>query len=163
MALLLNIPLSPAVDMTTLEQQVQLNKQQWDAAVTFLTENDLLELPLGRHEITSDGVFAIVQEYETKDDANYEAHRKYIDIQCVVSGEEYIYVADLANVSEPVADFDNVKDIQFFRKATDPKKVLTNKENYVILFPNDAHMPCMHVDGNKAHIRKIVVKVPMVY
>ena len=38
-----------------------------------------------------------------------------------------------------------------------------NKENYVILFPNDAHMPCMHVDGNRSHIRKIVVKVPMVY
>ena len=163
MASLINLPISPATDMTILEQQVKINLQQWSAAVAFLSENDLMTLPLGRHEITADGVYAIVQEYETKDEAKYEAHRKYIDIQCVVSGEEYIYVADLSKVSEPVADFDNVKDIQFFSIACNPVKVLADKENYVILFPNDAHMPCMHVDGKTSHIRKIVVKVPMIY
>ena len=158
---ILNLPLSPAIDMDTLKHQVHVNYEQWCAAEKFLTGNDLMTLELGRHDITSDGVFAIVQEYETKDVANYECHREYIDIQCVVSGAEHIYVADVVDVSDPVAEFDTQKDIQFFSTAAKYTKVLADKDNYVILFPRDAHMPCMNIDGIHSHIRKVVVKVPV--
>ena len=158
---LLNLPLSSAIDMDTLRYQVHVNHEQWRAAENFLMGNNLLTLPLGRYEITPNGVFAIVQEYETKDVAHYECHRKYIDIQCVVSGEEHIYVADVVDLSNPVAEYDCQKDIQFFSKAAEYTKVLADKDNCVILFPKDGHMPCMNIDGKHSHIRKIVVKVPV--
>ena len=156
-----SLPLSPSTDLVSLEKQIKANPDQWKAAVDFLTKSDLIKLADGRHEITSDGVYANVQEYQTKVEANYECHRKYIDIQCVVSGEEHIYVADIAEVSNPVAEFDCKKDIQFFCNAAQFTKVLADKDNYVILFPKDAHKPCMNIDGKHSQIRKVVVKIPM--
>ena len=162
MTVINTLPLSPAIDKAELEAQVSANPRQWEAAVEFLKNNDLMTLASGRHEITDDGVYANVQEYESKIESSYEAHREYVDIQCVVSGEEYIYVADIADVNEPQGEFDVKKDIQFFRSADNSRKVLTDKDNYVILFPKDAHQPCMAIDGKPGHIRKIVVKVPYV-
>lgn len=155
------LPLSPDIDKAALEAQISANPRQWEAAVEFLRNNDLMTLAAGRHDITSDGVYANVQEYESKVESSYEIHREYIDIQCVVSGQEYIYVADINDVSEPIGDLDTSKDIQFFRKASNRKTVLADKDNYVILFPNEAHQPCMAIDGKPGHIRKIVVKVPV--
>jgi beta-galactosidase beta subunit len=50
------------------------------AAFAFIRENNLHALPLGRYDL-EDGVFAIVQEYFTKEESFYEAHKKYIDLQ----------------------------------------------------------------------------------
>ena len=157
-----HLPLSHATDFVTLEEQIKKNPVQWKAAVDFLMKSDLMKLSAGRHEITTDGVFANVQEYETKDEAKYECHRKYIDIQCVVSGTEHIYVANIGKVSDPVAEFIDKKDIQFFTTASEHTKVLAGKDSYVVLFPHEAHKPCMNVDGQHSHIRKIVVKIPFI-
>ena len=157
-----HLPLSPATDFVTLEEQIKKNPVQWKAAVDFLMKSDLMKLSAGRHEITTDGVFANVQEYETKDEARYECHRKYIDIQCVVSGTEHIYVANIGKVSDPVAEFNDKKDIQLFTTASEHTKVLAGKDSYVVLFPHEAHKPCMNVDGQHSHIRKIVVKIPFI-
>ncbi len=156
-----SLPISPSVDKAELEAQMSKNPVQWQAAVDFLKNNNLMTLADGRHEITSDGVYANVQEYESKLESVYEAHRKYIDIQCVVSGQEYIYVENIDCVSDPVSDYSEKKDIQFFRTASKPKEVLADKDNFVILFPYQAHMPCMAIDGKPVHIRKVVVKIPV--
>ena len=56
----------------------------------WLEKNDLEKLADGRYEIDGDKVFASIQTYETKDDANYESHRNYIDIQYMINGCEKI-------------------------------------------------------------------------
>ena len=157
-----NLPLSSATDYVILEEQIKKNPDQWKAAIDFLTKSDLMKLSAGRHEITTDGVFANVQEYETKSEAKYECHRKYIDIQCVVSGEEHIYVANISKVSDPTAEYNAKKDIQFFSIASEYTKVLADKDSYVVLFPHEVHKPCMNVDGKQSHIRKVVVKIPFI-
>lgn len=159
--LLESLSLSPKSDKCELERQIRKNLPQWKAAIEFIQNNDLLKLSLGRHEITSDGVYANVEEYTSKIESVFEAHRKYIDIQCVVSGEEYIYVTDMSKVFQPLADFDKQKDIQFFKYADGYEKVLADKDNFVVLFPKDAHQPCMAIDGKPGKIRKVVVKVPV--
>ena len=157
-----NLPLSSATDYVILEEQMKKNPDQWRAAIDFLTKSDLMKLSAGRHEITTDGVFANVQEYETKAEAKYECHRKYIDIQCVVSGEEHIYVANISKVSDPTAEYNAKNDIQFFNIANEYTKVLADKDSYVVLFPHEVHKPCMNVDGKQSHIRKVVVKIPFI-
>src|SRR4051794_3704512 len=59
-------------------------------AFTFLMENDLQALPVGKYEIENDKVFVMIQEYETKliEDCRLEAHYSYTDIQYVIKGEE---------------------------------------------------------------------------
>lgn len=155
------LPLSSKSNKCELERQIRKNLPQWKAAVEFLKGNDLMNLSLGRHEITFDGVYANVEEYASKTESVFEAHRKYIDIQCVVLGREYIYVTDISKVSEPLTAFDERKDIQFFKSADGYDKVLADKDNFVALFPSDAHQPCMAFDGKPCKIRKVVVKVPV--
>jgi hypothetical protein len=74
------------------------NRDRWDKAFAFLRDNDLSSIELKRYDIDGDNVYATVSEYLTKneEDARYEVHRAYIDIQYVVSGKELIGVAPLS-------------------------------------------------------------------
>lgn len=130
MALINSLPLSPSLNYALLTAHLRKNPSQWKAAVEFLKGNDLMNLSLGRHEITFDGVYANVEEYVSKIESVFETHRKYIDIQ-------------------------------FFKSADGYDKVLADKDNFVVLFPSDAHQPCMAFDGKPCKIRKVVVKVPV--
>lgn len=130
------------------------------AAFAFISGNNLHSLPLGRYDLEN-GVFAIVQEYFTKEESVYEVHKKYIDLQYVVSGEEIIYVSDINEIQECVEIYDETKDIAFYQTAQSCRKVKLEKDTFVILFPNDAHKPCISVCGNPSEVRKVVVKIPV--
>lgn len=156
------LPLSPATDMAALERQIKKNPEQWRRAVEFLKENDLMKLAEGRHEVTDDGVYANVQTYLTKDTAPFENHRRYIDVQCVVSGEEDIFISDIHDCTGRLSDYDGATDIEFFADAAHPREARADKNNFLILFPGEAHRPCISPDGKQTHVRKIVVKVPFI-
>lgn len=153
------LPLSDATDVRQLEQQIKANPSEWRAAAEFLTGNDLSSIGLGRHELTAAGTYANVQEYETKDSANYEAHREYIDIQVVVSGREQIIVSRLEDLSDCVQEYDPDADIEFFATSANPRSVPADSSHWVVLFPSDGHKPCITLDQPSA-MRKIVVKIP---
>ena len=63
----------------------------------WLEATDLNEMADGKYTIDGERVYASVQTYETKLEAKYESHRKYIDIQYLIKGSEKIGVTDLAN------------------------------------------------------------------
>ena len=156
------LPLSPETDAAQLAAQIKANPGDWEAAAQFLQREDLASIELGKHQLTENGCFANVQEYNTKLESNYEAHKDYIDIQVVLAGKEHIFVAPIADAAERLTDYDPVKDIEFFASAANEKPVLADKDNWVILFPLDAHMPCMTIGEEPTPIRKIVIKVPFV-
>ncbi|MCX6333617.1 MAG: YhcH/YjgK/YiaL family protein [Bacteroidia bacterium] len=135
------------------------HKERWDKAFTFLKENDLSSLELKKYEIDGTSLYAPISEYLTKnrEDARYEAHRKYIDIQYVISGKELIYVVPLSTKKEQLAPYDDVKDIEFFTVNEDVMHVAT-PDRFFIFFPDDAHCPSVK-DGENSPVRKAVVKV----
>ncbi|MEO5582740.1 MAG: YhcH/YjgK/YiaL family protein [Saprospiraceae bacterium] len=131
--------------------------ERWNTAFKFLTESDLKQLPLGRIDL-SDDVYAIVSEYETKnpEDGNFESHRKYIDVQYIVSGKEMIGLTNDTNLNV-VSPYNEEKDIAFYNY--DGGKLLTAlPDKYFIFFPDDRHRPCLKID-EKSMVRKIVVKI----
>ncbi len=73
--------------------------QRLSAGFAYLQNADLAGLEPGRVEIDGDQVFAFVQEYTSKpmEQGRWEAHVKYIDIQYIVSGEEQIGYANVAD------------------------------------------------------------------
>lgn len=156
----LNLPFkpSPSINKQLLTEQQVKNEAAWKAAFKFLNDNDLSTLAVGRYELT-DGVYATVSDYQTKEPemAKYEAHRKYIDIQYVVEGCEYIELMSLKDIKEP-ADYKEESDIAFF-KGKKGNRLYVDKEHYFVFFPEDAHKPCLKVDTS-SKVRKIVVKVP---
>ena len=121
----------------------------------WLAESDLKTLEKGKYFIDNDDIYANVDEYETKENADFEAHRKYIDIQYMVDGEEFIGVTDIENCKTCIK-YDETKDLEFFT-AKDCFQTLKNGE-FLILFPHDAHKPCITIN-EKCKCKKIVVKV----
>ena len=134
----------------------------WKMAFDFL-----LSLPLDAEEkkypLLGDDLFAIVMSYETcaPETAELEAHRKYLDIQVVITGEEVIgwRQADELEIEKP---YDGVKDVELYKH---PKQGLLRVDlfpgNFMALFPHDAHMPSLMTKQGPVFTKKVVVKVGM--
>lgn len=131
--------------------------KNFEKAFDFLKRQDLESLAPGRYDIAQNDVYALVQEYETKDitDAKYEAHRKYVDIQYLIKGCEnmgYSQAGDL-KVFTPYNE-----DNDFIMLEGAPRLILYNPGEFFVLFPEDAHMPGIS-HGEKDKVKKVVIKV----
>lgn len=135
------------------------NKERWDKAFIFLKSSDLTALELKRYDIDGDNLYAPVSEYLTKneEDARYEAHQKYIDIQYVISGKELIGVAPMSQKNDVLEAYDSTKDIEFLT-VTGGENRPALPDKFFIFFPDDAHRPGLK-DGENSPVRKVVVKV----
>lgn len=135
------------------------NKERWDKAFTFLKNSDLANLELKRYDLDGDNLFATISEYFTKneDEAMFEAHRKYIDIQYVISGVEQIGIAPISLKKEDLVPYDATKDIEYIT-VVQSTNLKATPEKFFIFFPSDAHRPGIK-DGENSPVRKVVVKV----
>lgn len=124
----------------------------------FLKKAVSENLPEGRYEIDGDNVFAFIQEYTSKEESSFEAHKNYIDIQFIVNGTEVIYAADLDKLTVNT-EYSPEKDIMFLEDYEKASKVILNDGEYGIFFPWDAHKPGLCLDGKLDTVKKIVVKV----
>jgi len=147
-----------SVDNKKFDRWYSSNPGRWDSAFTFLRKADLQNLAKGKHEIEGLDLYAIVDEYTTRDEAEtrFEAHRVYADIQYIISGKELIGIAPMTETTVTVP-FDNVKDICFLDSPGGVQR-LALPDRYFIFFPSDAHRPCMKA-GNSIMVKKIVLKV----
>jgi YhcH/YjgK/YiaL family protein len=128
-------------------------------AFAWLTETKIDSLAVGKYEIEGTDVFALVQEYESKapENGKWEAHRKYVDVQYVAGGEEYIGFANLCRTIP--GEYDSVKDFLPVKTKADFDIRLVPGD-FAVLFPYDAHMPGMSLDPAKpSKVRKVVIKI----
>jgi YhcH/YjgK/YiaL family protein len=127
------------------------------AALHYLQTADLANLPVGKVEIDGTQVYAMIQAYDTKPRAKgfWEAHRRYIDVQYVVQGEELMGYANLAQLTageyEAKSDFLPLHGQGNFLKL--PAGMFT------IFTPEDAHMPGIALEDQPQPVKKVVVKV----
>ena len=125
-------------------------------ALEYLTTTDLSRLEVGRHEIAADNVYCLINEYHTKPKSigQFEAHRKYIDIQYIISGWEKIGYAPLGQ-QRLIKEYDPEHDYALYSGR--PSFVNLAPAMFAIFFPNDLHMPGIG-RGNIA-VKKAVIKV----
>ena len=105
------------------------------------------------------GRFANAEEYETKLTSRFEAHRKMVDVQIVVSGTEMIHFAPITDEFQVEQEYDPQKDIMFM-KGEVKDTVLLRAGEACVIGPELAHMPGMAVNGS-SHVKKIVLKIPV--
>jgi biofilm protein TabA len=134
-----------------------------DRAFEYLARTDLASLPLGRTSIDGDDIYVLISEAETRppEQVRFEAHRRYIDIQLVVRGQEAIGLAPVAALvtSEP---YDDTKDIEFFGLPQESVTLALHAGEFAVFVPGDGHRPSLHLDG--PHVsRKAVAKVSVAY
>lgn len=128
-------------------------------AFRYLQTTDFSKLENGKYEIEGKEVYAVVSEYNSKnpEDAKWEAHQKYADVQYVVSGIEKMGFGPLTSFE--VKDVYNAeKDVVFLKGSGD--YVTVKPGMFAVFFPHDAHQPGVAVDEN-VPVKKVVVKVLM--
>lgn len=147
-----------SVDWTELRRQYKLNPARWAKAFDFLMKTDLKAIAKGRYELEGSNLFVNVDEYVTKDEENtkYESHKRYADIQYIVSGEEKIGISTLDKMKDHTA-YEEVRDIAFYTSDSDTYH-LADPKHFFIFFPGDPHRPCVKVNAN-IPVKKIVLKV----
>ena len=92
-----------------------------------------------------------------RSEARLEAHRKYIDIQYVISGVEEMGWKARSRCQRPHDQYDAEKDIEFFADVPD-NYVTVLPGQFVVFFPDDAHAPLI----GTGEVHKIVIKVPII-
>lgn len=124
------------------------------------------DTPEGKYPIRSTDIFASVSAYQTEHRSNRkpEVHRKYIDIQILLAGEEDMYCSPMAMLKDAAAEYDVERDVQFFAAVSERNGVCLAMSLGVaaVFFPQDVHTPqCTpeHCAGADNSVRKVVVKV----
>ena len=149
----------PSINRANLAKSYSENRDRWNRAFSFLKSNDLPTLELKRYDLDGDNLYAMVSAYMTKnpEDAKFEAHRQYIDIQYVVSGSELIGIAPRASQDSILQPYDATKDIELL-SVKQGMTVRATPDRFFMFFPEDAHMPGLKAETN-APVRKVVVKI----
>ena len=131
----------------------------FEKAFAFLCESAKHTPQPGRYELDGDRLYAMVQTYSTRPSAEvkWEAHRKYIDIQFLLSGKERIGCANVEGMINPDA-YNSDKDVQLSDAVKSPSYLSLSGGDFAIFYPQDAHQPTCE-DGMTAAVVKIVVKV----
>ena len=123
----------------------------------YLKETDFSKMETGKYEIDGNNIFALVNEYSTKDESEgkLEAHKKYIDVQFVAKGKELIGYVPLAD-QKIINDYNEQNDITFFSGDKSFTQVVEGM--FAIFFPTDVHLPGIKVN-EKSYVKKVVIKV----
>lgn len=103
-----------------------------------------------------------VMEFETaaRETKQAEMHRKFIDIQLLITGAEAI---DYGIAQPNLADFDDYRDeddYQLTPAIANGNSVVLQPNQFVIFLPYEPHTPGICV-GQPQKLRKLVVKVPV--
>lgn len=132
---------------------------RYEKAVDFLKNTDLESLAPGKYEIDGKNVFANVTEYTTVpwEEAKYEAHHNYTDIQYMISGSETMTYARIDELAEKVP-YNEEKDVVFYDNENPGLKVVVKTGEYMIFNPWDGHKP-KAAAGEPAFIKKVIVKI----
>jgi YhcH/YjgK/YiaL family protein len=129
-------------------------------ALAFLRDTDLMALPLGKHPIDGDKMFANLMDMTTHpfEGSHPEVHQKYIDLMYWPEGGEKIGVAPYLG-NEPVWEARPEDDIALLDQVQD-ESILTAKAGFFgLFFPWDAHRPGLMLGDAPATSRKCVIKI----
>jgi biofilm protein TabA len=123
-----------------------------------IVSRDLGTLAPDRYEIDGPRVYLSVDNKQAhgRGQARLESHRRYIDIQVTIAGQEEIGWRPVSACHAPAGAFDEQRDIQFYEDA--PATWLAVPPGYfAIFFPQDAHAPLAGTGLLKKAIFKIAV------
>ena len=131
--------------------------ERMNKAFKYLSDTDLFTIKPGKYEIDGDNIYMMIQEYNSKplSEGKWEAHKKYIDIQYMISGTERMGYA-FADKLKTDKEYDDKGDFMLFTGSGD--MLVCPPGTFMIFFPDDAHMPCIQKRKSSA-VKKAVIKV----
>ena len=140
---------------------------RFEAAFAFLREMMENDPAPGRYVMPNcdaeDAVIVNVFDYETKPmspSIQMEAHRRYIDVQVVLEGKEYMYVPGVNPLSVTVP-YRQDTDIEFFEMPStkDTARCMVSAGYFAVFYANELHAPGISLLDTPTRVRKFVVKI----
>lgn len=130
-----------------------------DKAIDSIIKEEYLTAPAGITNIDGEEVFFNVQENiipKNVEDTFFEIHKKYIDIQLIIDGEEkfgYVALEDTTAKNE----FNPEKDFQALNGNIELTYTM-KAGRFILFFPEEPHMPSLK-SGDIEKIKKVVYKI----
>ena len=114
---------------------------------------------IGEYKI-NDRVTLIISTYATTLERSnkYEAHRKMIDIQYAITGQERVDWSPLQGM-ELSDSYEASRDRAFWIAPTQQTSVLIGNGVFAVFFPEDAHRPCLPGAEGEETVLKATVKI----
>ena len=130
-----------------------------EEAFAFIRKCLTEQTAAGEYEIAGEELYAKVFRYSPKEQETprFEAHNRYIDIQCMAIGSEYQWCLPREKAAA-VADYDEEKDMAFYAFTGEGSRLHLEKGMFAVYLPEDAHLPGM-VDGSQQECVRIVIKI----
>lgn len=129
-----------------------------DRAISYIKEMDFKNLEPKMYEVDGDEIFFNLIEYETKEEEErfWESHKKYIDLHFILEGKEFIGYEQFNRMK--VKENYHEADDYYLLEGNLQSKVLLQKDDFMILYPEDVHMTALKVDESE-RVRKVVFKI----
>ncbi len=135
-----------------------------DEALDFVSKLNV-NTPDGRYDI-NDKIYANIETYPNRKsfvDAPLESHKKYVDVQIVLFGEERIDYTSIDGL-EVLEHYDHLKDITFYKRpTTEIGSLFLNGRNFAVFMPQDAHAPQITTLALQNNVKKVVIKIAVEY
>jgi len=130
----------------------------FERGLRFLADTDLRALAPGRHVVDGDRIYLSIDHTHGRgrEAARLEAHRRYIDVQYTMEGDEEIGWMPLAECGQSIDEYNAAKDVSFFT-ARPTTWLAVPEGSFAIFFPDDAHAPLAGRGAVKKAILKIAV------
>jgi YrbI family 3-deoxy-D-manno-octulosonate 8-phosphate phosphatase/YhcH/YjgK/YiaL family protein len=128
-------------------------------AISYLKGLNIENIPVGEKIDVNEKFFYSVQVYETKpeNECKLESHRKYVDVQLMISGEEAIDIADISRLTIK-KQYDSEIDVMFWNVPERMVRTTLTDGDYIVLYPENAHRGAVSVD-KKVKVIKLVGKI----
>lgn len=126
----------------------------------FLSRTDLRTLPQGK-TVVSPGLYVLREDYATKPlpECVFEAHRRYADLQIVLSGTEaFGYRPEDGKGYAVKSAYDPGKDVEKYEVPETFTRVVLEAGMFALALPGDLHMPKLAA-GDSSPVEKAVLKI----
>jgi len=147
-----------------------LNSNKWisgmdhcNRIIDLIENTDFTKKDDGVYKTDSEDFYYIISTYNTSDNMEEkpaEAHRKYIDLQYILYGEEKIGYADHRNPGISLKEYDGKNDVELFSRIENESFFILKKDMYAVFFPEDVHRPGL-ANKEARSVRKVIFKVPV--
>lgn len=127
-------------------------------AFEYIKIQNLKAMEVGKYPIIGADLHASVSQKEgvKKEDAKFEAHNHFIDIQVCPVGSEMLGWKPRSQCKDIKVAYDPEKDVAFFNDQPDTYFQL-HEGQFAIFYPEDVHAPMI----GEGEIKKLVVKVKL--
>lgn len=127
-----------------------------DRALRLMNDEFLDAVGNQTQYLEGDALYVTRFDYDTlpEEETFYEAHKRYLDIHIMRSGEEGVALAH----PEGLELFEHRDDFYAYRGAAEQKLIL-RPGDFLVVFPGDAHRIKMATELGPQRVSKVVFKI----